>query len=190
MKSSLLAALLLLPLSASAEPKTVYNSAKLDLDKLVRLEMNQGYLTISPASGWNMTYKVEFVPDEGCKALFHRVCPSAQDYADSAATYDAASGDLAIHAGAHLDAVVTLEIPAQQPLTVHLHTGAAKIGALIGKLDAFVEDGILNYDSSALAAGVCVSARVDDGIADNKRAFKCAAPGAVLHARTGVISVR
>lgn len=193
MRKSLIALALSLPLAvAAADGKAVSDRVKIDADRRIRVEMDKGSLTVTPSTTGYITYLVKFVPDETRPMFrfFGGVGPSPRDYDESSASFDALKGVLTIHTGSHLDAVVTIEVPVKQPLGLQLTTGEAKIGPVTGKLDAFIKDGILKYDASALAPGVCVKATINDGIVENNRDFKCESAGAVLHGHTGIISVK
>jgi hypothetical protein len=64
------------------------------------------------------------------------------------------------------------------------------IGARTSKVDAFIGEGILEYDSAGLPAGSCVTASINAGIVNNNRDFNCANVGAVLHGHSSIITVK
>ncbi len=192
MRKPVIALLLSLPLLAAAEGKVASDQVKIEADRRISVRMDTGYLTVSPSAAGVITYRVKFVPDEtrSMFRFFGGVGPSQRDYDDCSAIFDAAKGTLTIRTGKHLDAVVTVEVPAQQPLDLNLADGEIKIGAVSGKLDAFINDGIIKYDASALAPGACVKAAINDGVVENKRDFPCETASATLHGHSGIISVK
>lgn len=188
MKKPLIALLLALPLSAAAGSKTVSESVKVKPDQRISVQMDQGALSVKPSASGAMTYHVEFVRERR-GWFFGSTVPTAQDLESSTASFDAAKGQLTIRTGKRLKSVVTVEVPAKQPLDVQLKVGTAEIGRVTGKLDAFVDVGVLKYDASALASGVCVTATVKTGAVTNDRDRDCKSVGAVLRGGTGTISV-
>ena len=191
MRKSLIALLLSVPvLALAADGKVVSDQIRIDASQKVRVAMDKGYLTVLPSADGALDYSVEFKPDETCSLFpWGKIHPSEDDYRASSVSFDHDKGVLTIQTGKHLDAVVKLKVPVKQSLDVQLKTVAAKIGPLAGRLDAFIENGIVKYDASALAQAVCVDASINDGIVHNKRDFQCSAPGAALHGHSGIISV-
>lgn len=191
MRASFIALALTFPMSAAAE-KAVSERINLDAGRPVRVEMDKGRLIVTPSTAAVASYRVKFVPDETRPMFrfFGGVGPSQFDYDQSSAVYDAGKGTLKIRTGEHLDALVTLEVPSTQSLDMNLEHGELKLGAVAGKIVAFIKDGLLSYDASALAPNACVKATINDGIVKNKRDFPCESPSATLHGHTGIISVK
>ena len=192
MKNSLIALLLSLPLSAAAaDGKVVSEQVKIGAGKEIHVAMDKGQLAVVPSGSGTLTYRVEFVPERGRSLLklLHIGNPSAADYERSSASFDAATGTLAIRTGEHLKAIVKIGVPVKQPLDLNLTVGAAEIGPLSGKVKAFVATGDLKYDASALAAGVCVSAALRLGEVRNSRDVDCKSVGTTLRGNLGTISV-
>lgn len=189
MKKPLIALMLSLPLSAAAaDHKIVSENVKIKPDQRIHVEMDKGALSVTPSSAGAMTYRVEFVRERR-RWFFGNTVPTAHDLEDSSASFDAAKGVLTIRTGKRLKALVKIGVPAKQPLDVQLKVGTADIGPVSGKLEAFVETGVLTYDASALAAGVCVSASMKFGEVENDRDHNCKSVGAALHGQMGTISV-
>lgn len=189
MKKPLIALLLSLPLSAAAfGSKIVSENVKIKPEQRIHVQMDKGALSVTTSAAGAMTYRVEFVRERR-RWFFGSTVPTAHDLEDSSASFDAEKGVLTIRTGKRLKAVVTVGVPAKQPLDVLLKVGTADIGPVTGKLDVSVEVGVLKYDASALASGVCVTASMKFGEVANDRDQNCKSVGAVLRGGTGTISV-
>lgn len=189
MNKPMIALLLSLTLpAAAAERKVVSENVKINAGERIQVEMDKGELSVTPSAAGAMTYTVEFVPERK-RWFFGSAVPTAQDLQVSTASFDAAKGVLTIRTGKRLKAIVKLEVPAKQELDVRLQVGTADIGPVSGKLEAFVDVGVLTYDASAMAAGVCVEASMGLGEVKNERDQNCKSVGAELRGRMGTISV-
>lgn len=179
--------------ASAVEGKIVAQVVKNDVEvkpgMKVLVAVDKGQLTVSASQSSVLSYRVAFQPDRKGSWLDRSKAPVQKDYDECTAAYTAEQG-LKVHTAKGISAIVTVVVPARQALDAQLSAGILTIGARPGKVDAFIGDGILEYDGSGLSAGVCVTASVNAGTVSNNRDFNCASVGAVLHGHSGVINVK
>ena len=189
MKKLLIAMTLTWPLRAQAlGGKILSDQAQLKSGTEVRIVVDSGRVIVLPSTSSLMTYQVEFVPSQS--GWFGPKSPTSESYENSGASYSQDKGTLTIHTGEHLNAQVKIYLPAAQPVDLMLMEGVADIGALTGRLKAFVQNGTLRYDSSALPKDSCVLTIARHGTASNTKESDCMEPDALLRVSNGYVSVR
>lgn len=167
----------------------VQSEVELKPGQRVVAAQDKGMLTVTPAEEGKLSYRVEFVPDQKKSRWDRSPVPTQQDYDDCKVTYTPEQG-LRIQTGKGLKAVAVLSIPAKSAVDVQLDAGILAIGRRPGHVDAFIGNGILEYDASDLPAATCVNASMNSGSVTNERDFNCDSVGAVLHGHSGIITVK
>lgn len=168
--------------------QVVKNEVVLKPGQKIAVASDSGKLTVSSSESDTFAYRVEFLPNKTGWLDFSKG-PTEKDYDECTAVYTP-EGGLKISTGKGLNAIVTVSVPAKNALDAQLSAGILTIGPRAGLVEAFVGDGILEYDASALGAGVCVTATINAGTVKNKRDFNCKSVGAVLHGHSGLITVK
>lgn len=169
--------------------KIVSNEVVIKADQKLVFSSNKGNIKIGVSKNGTLSYKVEFVPDQKPSWWERGTPPSPRAYEDCKAEYTP-EGGLKITAADGIGAVVTVSVPDRQALDAQLSMGILAIAARTGKVDAFIGEGILEYDSAGLPAGFCVTASINAGTVKNNRDYNCANVGAVLHGHSGSITVK
>lgn len=169
--------------------KVVSNEVAIKGDQKVMFSSNKGNIKIGVSKDRTLSYKVEFVPDHKPSWWETGSAPSPKAYEDCKAEYTQ-EGGLKVTAAAGIGVIVTVSLPDRQALDAQLSAGILTIGARTGKVDAFIGEGILEYDSAGLPAGYCVTASINAGTVSNNRDFNCTNVGAVLHGHSGIITVK
>lgn len=169
-------------------PQAVTNEVAMKPGQKIAVASDNGKLIVNASESETLTYRVEFIPNK-TGFLDFGAGPTQKDYDDCKATYTADQG-LKVQVGKGLNAVVTVNAPAKAALDAQLKSGILTISARAGKVEAFIGEGILEYDAAGLPAGVCVTASINAGTVSNKRDFNCASVGAVLHGHSGIITVK
>ena len=189
MKKLLVAMTLLSPLQTRAfAAKIISDKTSLKSGAEVRIVVDQGRVIVIPTNSPALSYRVEFVPSQS--GWFGPKAPTSESYENSGASYNRDKETLTVRTGANLNAQVTVYVPAAQSVDFRLAQGVADIGALTGRLKAFVDSGILRYDSSALPEGSCVMAFARHGSAHNAKESDCMEPDALLRVANGYVSAR
>lgn len=186
MKKSILAVLLVLPTMASAlDAKSVSERIAVDATEEFSIQIDKGQAVINPSSSSSVSYQVDFMPDS-----FSGRGPSLKDYEDSGASYDKATKTLTIRCGQNVRAQVRIGLPVAQTASLSLEDGIAEIGAHAGRLKAFVRNGMIRFDGSALPAKACVVGVAKHGHVSNSRGGECMDPLVLLRVTNGTISVK
>lgn len=169
--------------------KVISNEITIKADQKLVFSSNKGNIKIGVSKNGTLSYKVEFVPDQKPSWWERGSAPSPKAFEDCKAEYTP-EGGLKVTTAEGIGAVVTVNLPDRQALDAQLSAGILSIAARTGKVDAFIGEGILEYDSAGLPAGSCVTASVNAGTVSNNRDFNCTNVGAVLHGHSGIITVK
>lgn len=174
-----------------AVAKVFSQEAAVRAEQKIRVEVDRGELKVAPGEPGKLSYQVEWVPSHSRSffKMFDKNAPTQKDYDACSASYSAEKG-LQIKTGERVNAVVTVGIPAGQPLDIQLEAGVLEVGKLTGKLSAALETGTMKYDGTGLPAGACVEASVKTGAVENKRDRGCKAVLVTLRTGTGTITVK
>jgi hypothetical protein len=172
-----------------AAAAVIMNEVAVKPNQKIVVSSDKGKVTVTSSDSATLTYRVEFVPDQKGSWFNRAPQPTPAEYAQCSAVYSDEQG-LKIRTAKGISAVVTIAVPARQALDAQLSAGVLTIGSRSGKVDAFIGEGILEYDSAGLPAGTCVVASINAGTVSNNRDFNCGFAGAVLHGHSGIITVK